>query len=228
MKKLILILLLLPAILLQQSCIVMVKSLAKGIVNDYDDYADTNISSQTLLGADGRTATINQSFSGKTVYAVVYSSPLNHPHPGDSTRYAEMQNRFKPYKDVQFISVYNGDNEQYWREFSKKNRGGHEAYRLTDRDAEPWKGLGNVPHVLIIGADGTILGYKAPNTNSKVLADYVLYQARSGKDATRSSKEVIKEINESGRFKSEQMKSWYTAHFKEPADNVSLSFSNSN
>ncbi|WP_162618740.1 hypothetical protein [Pedobacter yulinensis] len=228
MKKTILILLLLPAMMLQQSCIVMVKSLARNIVKGYDDYADKSVSGAMLLGTDNKPVRLKDAFMGKTVYAVVYKSTLNNPSAGDSTAYEQMKARFKAYPDVRFVSVYNGEDETYWRNFSNGKTRRSDAYRLSNGEEQPWKGLGDTPQALIIGTDGKVLAYKAPMPNSKVLADYVLFQARAGRNGTESARDVIKEINEGGKFKSDHMKAWYTSHFKLPAEQASLSFSNSN
>ncbi len=223
MKKLIL--LLFPILLMQQSCVVVIKGLARSVTDDYDDQGNKNVSAIQLESVSGGTESFSQRFAGKTVYALVYNSPLQEPPSTNAADYKALKERFKPYDDVVFIQVYNGSNDQYWSTFSAKKAGNAEFYRLKSFNTLPWSDIGDTPQALIVGQDGRVLGFKGPKPNDKILVDYVLCEARNGVNASTSARALIRDVNRYEHFKSEEMRSWYSAHFKKSPKDMSFSIS---
>jgi hypothetical protein len=226
MKKLIL--LLFPLLLMQQSCVIVIKGLARSVTDNYDDQANKNLSAIQLESVSGNSGSFAERFAGKTVYAMVYNSPLQEPPSTGMADYAALKERFQPYDDVVFIQVYTGSSSQYWTGFSGKKAGSSEFYRLKSFSVLHWSDLGDSPQALIIGKDGQVLGYKGPKPNDKILVDYVLCEARNGVNASTSAKALIRDVNRYEHFKSEEMRRWYSGHFKKSPKDMSFSISGDN
>lgn len=214
MKKLIY-LLLIPFVLLNSSCTMMIKSMGKSIAKRYDDHTDLNISTLEIKDGKGNNTTFGHAYAGKTVYLYVWKHKLLLP-PGDQEpAYAELKARFARYKDVVFVDIYTGNTEEDWQQVLALKNTGVAAYRLGTAEAntEFQTLTAGMTAPMIIGKDGHILGFEGPKPTDKLLVDYALFQAREGKDATQSAKEMIKGINSKMYFKDKKLAAWYELHY---------------
>ena len=208
----------LPLCLMASSCTMMVKGIAKLAVKDYNDYTHTNISNIQLIDAKGNKKQFNNLFTGKTVY--LYAWDNKRLSAAQEKSYRLLQDRFAKYPDVVFANLNIGSDTA------------SNAFKLADdaSSAEFRKTLKiNDPASLIIGKDGSILAYKGPKPDDKIVVDYVLYEARNGVNGTKSAKRLIKGVNKHEKFKTDQLRDWYSTHFsKSPDDKLSFSISTTN
>lgn len=230
MKKL-LYLLILPVVLMNSSCSMMIKGIGKKIANHYDDQKTTNISALSLVDKSGKEQKFADAFAGKVVYLYVWKhTPLL--APGDENKdYTALKKRFTKYDDVVFINVYTGDKPEEWQQMLDKKIEGVKSYKLSDKpENESFKNLmgsSTSPH--IIGKDGLILGYNGPYPTDKTIVDYALFHARSGQDATKSAKNFMKSLNSDFRFKNKDTEAWFINQFgKKPEGKVPFSISSNN
>jgi len=217
MKKL-LYLLILPLYLCNTSCTMVVKSLAKSVAKNYDDHTDMNLSGLVLKDKQGVTQTFGKLFAGKTVYMYVWKlNPLLPPADKDSL-YVALKRRFVKYDDVVFINVYNGNVKEDWQTALDQPNKGVRSYQLADEtvNQEFRDLLGPSTSPQIIGKDGTLLSFQGPKPTDKLVVDYVLYEARSGVNGTKSAKQIIKGINSDLHFKDSKLTKWHELHFGKP------------
>ncbi len=217
MTKKISYLLILFTCLIASSCTMMVKGLVKLVVKDYNDYTNTNVSNVQLLDRKGNNQSFSKLFSGKTVYLYVWENKSTTPD-AHQKEYSELKDRFAKYPDVVFANLYIGSDTVA------------NSYKLGDDvaslDFRKILEINNNAAPFIIGKDGSILAYKGPKPTDKTLVDYVLFQARNGEDGTKSAKRLIRGVSREQRFKSIELKDWYTKHFnKEPEGKLSFSVS---
>jgi len=230
MKKL-LYLFLLPVCLFHGSCTMVVKSLAKSVAKNYDDHKDMNLSGLVLRDKDGATQTFGDLFAGKTVYMYVWKlTPILPPADKDSM-YVALKRRFIKYDDVVFINLYNGNVGGDWQQVLEQKNKGVRSYQLADNEVnKEFRDLmGPSTSPQIIGKDGTVLSFQGPKPADKLTVDYVLYQARSGVNGTKSAKKLISGINSNVRFKDPKLVTWYELHYgkKPPVGKLSGSISGS-
>ena len=228
MKKL-LYLFLLPLCLFHGSCTMVVKTLAKSVAKSYDDQKNMNLSSLVLKDKDGASKTFGNLFAGKTVYMYVWKlNPLFPPADKDSM-YVALKKRFVKYDDVVFINLYNGNVAGDWQQALDQKNKGVRSYQLADDDAnKEFRDLmGPSTSPQIIGKDGAWLSLKGPKPSDKLTVDYVLYQARTGVNGTKSAKKLISGINSNVHFKDPKLVAWYEQHFgkQPPAGKLSASIS---
>lgn len=229
MKKL-LYLLILPLILLNSSCSMVIKGFGKTLANRYDDQKKTNISDLSLTDKNGKTQKFGELFAGKVVYLYVWKhSELL--APGDENKtYEALKQRFAKYDDVVFINVYTGDKDTDWKLMLDKKNDGVKSYKLSDKpENESFRNLmESSTSAQIIGKDGFILGFKGPSPEDRTIVDYALFHARSGQDAAQSTKNFIKSINSDYRFKNKDTEAWYINQFgKKPEGKVPFTLSSS-
>ncbi len=214
-------------VLFQSSCTMMVKGLAKTVAKHYDDHKDVNLSDLELINQNGQTEKFGTSFTGKTVYLYAWEQQL--PRTDQDADYAGLKKRFAKYNDVVFINIYTGSSEKDWQKIQNVKNERVAVYRLSSapQNAGFKKLVDSSTVVNIIGKDGALLGFKGPTPSDKLLVDYALDQARTGIDATTSTKTMIKGINSNRRFKNPVLYTWYENHFGiKPADKLSVSISN--
>jgi hypothetical protein len=217
MKRL-LYLLILPLYLCNTSCTMVVKGLAKSVAKNYDDHTDMNLSGLVLKDKQGVTQTFGKLFAGKTVYMYVWKlNPLLPPADKDSL-YVALKRRFVKYDDVVFINLYNGSVKDDWQMVLDQPNKGVRSYQLADDNANAAfrELMGPSTSPQIIGKDGRMLSYLGPKPSDKLIVDYVLYEARSGVDGTKSAKELVKGINSDLHFKDPKLTEWYELHFGKP------------
>lgn len=208
----------LPLCLMASSCTMMVKGIAKLVVKDYNDYTNTNISNIQLLDKEGSTQLFNSLYGGKTVYLYIWDNKRLAKDQEKS--YRLLQERFGKYPDVAFANVYIGSDTA------------SNALKLTDNaSTTAFREILKInnPAPFIIGKNGNILAYKGPKPNDKILVDYVLYQARNGVNGTKAAKQLIRGVNKHEKFKTVELRDWYTAHFgKSPDEKLNFSISSTN
>lgn len=208
----------LPLCLMASSCTMMVKGIAKLAVKDYNDYTSMNIASIQLVDQKGNKKQFNNIFAGKTVYLYAWDNKRLSAEQEKS--YLMLQERFAKYPDVVFANLYIGSDTA------------SNAFKLTnDASSSEFREILKIndPASLIIGKDGSILAYKGPKPNDKILVDYVLYEARNGVNGTKSAKQLIKGVNKHEKFKPAKLRDWYSNHFgKNPDDKLSFSISTTN
>ncbi|WP_316821672.1 hypothetical protein [Pedobacter gandavensis] len=213
MKKL-LYLLLLTTSISQSSCTMMIKGIAKKMVNKYDDHIDMNVSNFQLLDKNGKTHLFADLFAGKTVYLYTWADTSN--RPAQNQNYKDLKTRFSHYPDVVFADLYIGSDEKTWLDFEKKYSSSNSYYLLENEICNSFlnalEGSTLVP--FIIGKDGKILSFKGPKPQDKIVVDYILFEARSGTDGAISGKKLIKSVNSAQKFKTEELNDWYKKHFK--------------
>lgn len=222
-------LLLLPLLLFNSSCTMIIKGIGKSVARHYDDHKDLNLSKLSLLDGAGHAETLEASFSGKTVYMYVWSRDL--PPDDRNTDYKALKQRFQKYNDVVFINVYTGTDENKWKKVQDLKNEQVKAYRLTAApENDDFRNLADtVTRPQIIGKDGTLLGFRGPTPADHLVVDYALFQARSGTDATKSTKTLIRGINSKVKFKNQDLLLWYEDHFgKKPDEKLNISISNNN
>lgn len=217
MKKIIY-LFILPLCLMASSCTMMVKGIAKLVVKDYNDYTNTNVSNIQLADAKGNSQSFGNLFKDKTVYLYVWDNKGLSETQEKS--YQLLKQRFAKYPDVVFANLYLGsDTESNAYQLANGANTGELRKILNIGEAAPF----------IIGKDGSILAYKAPKPSDNIVVDYVLYQARTGENGTKSAKRLIRGVNGKEEFKSDQLVDWYTSHFgKAPEGKLSFSLSSTN
>lgn len=230
MKKL-LFLLLLPLLLFNSSCTMVIKKVSNSIAKNYDDQKDLNLSDLMLTGKDGKTQSFGTLFQGKTVYLYVWKNGLLLPPADADSAYVNLKKRFVKYDDVVFINLYNGDNAEDWNKLLALPNKGVRSYQLSaaavNQEFKDLMGPSTAPQ--IIGKDGRVLSFKGPNPTDKLVVDYVLYEARKGQDGTKSAKYLIKNINSNLRFKKQELRDWYEKHFgKKPEGKLSARISSPN
>lgn len=229
MKKL-LYLLILPLALMNSSCSMMVKGLSKTVANKYDDHKDVSISDLLLTDKDGKEQKLSALYAGKVVYLYVWKHIPLLP-PGDENEdYNGLKTRFAKYNDVVFINVYTGEKDSEWQEALVLKNKGVTAYKLSAKpENDEFKTLvGSASAAQLIGKDGRILGFNGPNPSNSVIVDYALDKARTGEDATKSSKTLIKGLNSDYNFKKPELTEWYTKHFgKKPDGKVAFRITSS-
>lgn len=211
-------LLILALCALTSSCTMMVKGFAKLLVKDYNDYTSTHISDVQIIDSNKKSQSFGSLYGGKTVYLYVWGNKKLSAQQEKS--YALLKERFAKYPDVVFADLYVGSDTA------------SDANKLADdaSSAEFRKILNiNDPAPFIIGKDGSILAYKGPKPDDKIVVDYVLYQAMNGEDGTKSAKRFIRGVNGNDQFKSDKLIEWYTSHFgKAPSNKLSMSLSSTN
>lgn len=217
MKKIIY-LFIIPLCVFTSSCTMMVKGIAKLVVKDYNDYTHTNVSNIQLVDAKGTTQTFGDLYNGKTVYLYVWDSKQLTAEQEQS--FQSLKQRFAKYPDVVFANLYLGSDTVANANKLVNNASSNEFKEIVKI---------NDPAPFIIGKDGSILAYKGPKPNDKIVVDYVLYQARTGENGTKSAKRLIRGVDRNEQFKSDQLVDWYTNHFgKVPGDKLSFSLSSTN
>ena len=203
--------------LFSSSCTMMVKGIAKLLVKDYNDYTDTNVSDIQIIDNHGSIRSFGSLYKGKTVYLYVWENTK--PSVQQEKSYRLLQERFAKYPDVVFASLYTGSDT------SSVNKLGRDA--SSDKFRNILK-ISN-PAPFIIGKDGSILAYKGPKPDDKIIVDYVLYQAMAGVNGTKSAKRFIRGVNGNNQFKSRELTEWYTGHFgKAPDEKLNMSLSSTN
>jgi len=231
MRKL-LYLFLLPLCLSHTSCTMVVKSLAKSVAKNYDNHKDMNLSNLVLKDKDGTTQTFGKLFAGKTVYMYVWKLNQLLPPADKDSMFVALKKRFIKYNDVVFINLYNGNVAGDWQQVLDQKNKGVRSYQLADNDVnEEFRDLmGPSTSPQIIGKDGTLLSFQGPKPTDKLVVDYVLYQARTGVNGTKSAKKLISGINSNVRFKDPKLIEWYEMHFGKmpPAGKLSGSISGNN
>ncbi|MEH3112521.1 hypothetical protein [Pedobacter terrae] len=203
---------------LASSCTMMVKGIAKLVVKNYNDYTSTHISDIQVIDPDGKLQTFNDLYKGKTVYLYVWKDKKLSAQQEKS--YLLLKERFAKYPDVVFTKLCIGSDSA-----SNTNR-----LVNNDSSAEFRNILKiNDPAPFIIGKDGAILSYRGPKPEDKIIVDYVICQAMTGEDGTKSAKRFIRGVNGNSQFKSEKLVEWYTKHFGEaPPKILSMSISTTN
>ncbi|HWW43165.1 hypothetical protein [Pedobacter sp.] len=222
-------LLLLPILLFNSSCTMIIKGLGKSVANHYDDHKDLNLSKLSLLDGAGHQETLGKSFYGKTVYLYVWNQDV--PPDDQNSDYKALKQRFQKYNDVVFINVYTGTDENKWKKVQDLKNEKVKAYRLvTTSENNTFRNLtDSVARPQIIGKDGTLLGFRGPTPADHLIVDYALYQARDGIDATQATKTLIRGINSKVKFKNQDLLLWYEDHFgKKPDEKLNISISNNN
>lgn len=228
MKKFYWCFLLLP-LMLSASCTMMVKTIAKSAAKGYDDHVDLQINQLKVVDTLGKTASFEQLYAGKTVYLYVWKSPILLPPDDKDSLYKGLKDRFAKYDDVVFINIYTGNKEEDWKLIHGLQQKDVKAFRLAeDPDNTAFRDLYSIStSPQIVSKDGHVLGFKGPLPSDKLVVDYALYQARNGMDATASTKILIKGVNKEERLSTEELKSWYSAHFgKDPNEKINASISN--
>lgn len=215
MKKL-LYLLILPLCLSFSSCTMMVKGFAKLVVKDYNDYTGTNISNVQVVDTKGKSQSFGQAFAGKTVYLYLWKNKTDRAFETNEN-YLALQKRFAKYPDVVFANLYLGSDTAA-NAYTLGNNANAQVLLdlLSPSETAPF----------IIGKDGSILSYKGPKPSDNTLVDYVLFEARNGINGTKAAKKMIRSVNGEKRFKTQEMRDWYTQHFnKVPDGSVNFSVS---
>lgn len=195
----------------------MVKGLVKLVVKDYNDYTNTNISNIQLLDKKNNSQLFSNVFAEKTVYLYVWKNENNRPPDAEHKEYNALKERFAKYPDVVFTDLYIGSDTAA-NSFKLGNDIASEHFRKIlkiNDDAVPF----------IIGKNGSILAYKGPKPNDKILVDYVLFQARNGEDGTKSAKRLIRGVSGEQKLKTTELKDWYTKHFNKSPEDLSFSVS---
>lgn len=211
-----LVLFLLFAILLSNSCIVAIKGLAQLAVKGYGDYKDVNVSDLQIV-KDSKQTTFGNLYFGKVVYLTIWKDNIKKPPYNNNAKYSELVNRFKQYPDVVFANIYAGNTRDTTLATLQLAGKLQPDYNPLFFNTSP----GGTS--FIIGKDGSLLSFKGPRPSDDLLVDYVLYEARNGVPAKKSAKKLIRELHRNSVFKKKEMREWYTHHFhKEPG---SLSFS---
>lgn len=203
---------------LTSSCTMMVKGIAKLMVKNYNDYTSTHISDVKIVDPEGRNQSFGNLYNGKTVYLYVWGNKKRSVQQEKS--YQQLKERFAKYPDVVFSELYVGSDTS-----SNTSRLGDDTPSAEFRKILM---IGD-PAAFIIGKDGAILAYKGPRPDDKIILDYVLYQAMTGEDGTKSAKRFIRGMNGNSQFKSSKLIEWYTGHFgKAPGDKLNVSLSSTN
>lgn len=196
----------------------MVKGIAKLVVKDYNNYTNTNVANMKLVDQQGKNQSFGGLYAGKTVYLYVWEDKKLTTEELKSN--GLLKERFAKYPDVVFANLYIGSDTV------------SNAYRLGTDDAsavlKKTLNVGN-PAPFIIGQNGTILAYKGPKANDKILVDYVLYEARIGENGTKAAKRLIKGVNKRQQFKTDKLRNWYRNHFgQSPDQKLTFSLSSTN
>ena len=208
----------LPLCIMASSCTMMVKGIAKLVVKDYNDFTNTHITNIQLVDEAGNNQSFGNLYNGKTVYLYIWDSKrLSAEQEKDLIL---LKQRFAKYPDVVFSNLYIGTDTV------------SNAYKLgDDASSAQFRNILKIndPAPFIIGKDGSILSYKGPKPNDKILVDYVLYEARNGENGTKAAKQLIKGVDKHEKFKTAKLRDWYTNHFgKNPDDKLSFSLSSTN
>ena len=205
--------------LITGSCTLVLKSMARSIVKDYDNYTDVNLSNIQLNDHSGKQRSFKEMFKGKVVYLYVSKDPEHSTKNDKDKKYSALKQRFKQYPDVIFatISVCNNttDSTAFYRLICDSSSAEFRSILIQVTDKAPF----------IIGKNGKILAFKGPKPNDDLLVDYVLFEARKGIDGTTSARKLIKGVNKKARFKSRELREWYTKHFNKSPDSLDFSFS---
>ena len=213
--------------MMTSSCSPIIKGLIKSVANNYDDQKEMNVSSLQLTDSKGKTSSLGDLYAGKTVYMYVWKLSQLVP-PGDSdSAYVGLKRRFAKYDDVVFINVYTGDKKDDSKLGAELKNKNVESYSLTkdDNNTAFRELLGPSTSPQIVGKDGFILGFKGPRPTDKLVVDYALFEARSGINATKSTKKLIKGMNREG-IKDAELNTWYEGHFgKKAGKDLSISIS---
>jgi len=210
--------LILSLCILASSCTMMIKGIAKLVVKNYNDYTSTHISDLQIVDPKGKLQTFGDLYHGKTVYLYVWKDKKLSAQQEKS--YLLLKERFAKYPDVAFAKLDIGSDSTSTANRLVNNGSSAEFRNMLKI---------NDPAPFIIGKDGSILSYKGPKPEDRIIVDYVLCQAITGEDGTKSAKRFIRGVNGNSQFKSEKLVEWYTKHFGEaPSDRLSMSLSTTN
>jgi len=229
MKRLLYILLI-PVLLSESSCTMIIKGMGKSIAKAYDDQKDLNINNLEVADQNGKAARFGDLYAGKTVYMYVWRHTTLLPADDTNADYKALKSRFEKYNDVVFINLYTGETEDDWKQATTLKNNAVKAYHLSAKsiNADFRELMSSSTSPQIIGKNGFILGFKGPRPADKLVVDYALFQARSGENATEATKTLIKGINSEQHFKNDQLTTWYESHYgKKPEGKLNVSISNS-
>jgi hypothetical protein len=200
------------------SCTLVIKSLARVVVRDYDNHTNINLSGLQLIDTTGNQKSFSEVFAGKAVYLYIWEDSTKRPPSNKDKRYTALKQRFEKYPDVTFASL----------SLCKDCKNVSGSYRLIlDQSSDEFTSIVNLfeSAPFIIGKDGQLLAYKGPKPSDDLLVDYVLYEARNGIDGRKSARKLINGVNKRSKFKNRALREWYSNHFEKDPNSITFNFS---
>lgn len=222
-------LLLVTLMIFNNSCTMVLKGLGKSAARHYDDKTEVNLANLKLRDQTGNEEAFSKLFSEKAVYMYIWNKNL--PPDDRDTNYLELKKRFSKYNDVVFINVYTGTDDGQWEKALNLKNTPVKSYLLTSSPENNTLRIltDSVGAPQIIGKNGALLGFRGPTPNDHLVVDYALYQARTGENATKSTRTLIKGINSRVKFKNPELATWYKEHFqKKPEERLRISITSNN